>query len=156
MRNSPPASLSSYTPPPPKTLKRFPECSEQPFLLVAHRGKCPCCARQALRIEIPHAPLCSNCQLERQGGTGKRWANDLDIIAILSYLMLSSSISRISCYLKASCFRPKPLQKHQQPPVGKKVFFTIPPTEVIKNQTKFDQNQSLEKHIQKIPQISIF
>ena len=29
--------------------------------------------------------------------------------------MLSSSISCISCYLKASCFRPKPLQKHQQP-----------------------------------------
>ena len=34
---------------------------------------------------------------------------------ILSYLMLSYSISCISCYLKAPCFRPKPLQKHQQP-----------------------------------------
>ena len=29
--------------------------------------------------------------------------------------MLSASLSCISCYLKASCFRPKPLQKHQQP-----------------------------------------
>ena len=29
--------------------------------------------------------------------------------------MLSYSISCISCYLKAPCLRPKPLQKHQQP-----------------------------------------
>ena len=29
--------------------------------------------------------------------------------------MLSYSISGISCYLKALCFRPKPLQKHQLP-----------------------------------------
>ena len=109
------------------------------FLTRSREG--PCRVGKVLCIEIVQAPLCHPCQLlERQGGTGKRWANDLDIIAILSYLMLSSSISRISCYLKASCFRPKPLHKHQQPPVGKKVFFTIPPTEVIKNQTKFDQN----------------
>ena len=98
-------------------------------------------------LKLPLAtPLPS--YLQRQGGTGKRWANDLDIIAILSYLVLSSSISCISCYLKASCFRPKPLQKHQQPPMEKKVFFRMPPSKLSKikqKSTKIKASKSISK-----------
>ena len=66
--------------------------------------------------------------------------------------MLSSSLSCISCYLKASCFRPKPLQKHQQPPMEKKVFFTIPPSKLSKfeqNSTNIKISKSISKKYQK-------
>ena len=54
----------------------------------------------------------------------------------------------LSCYLKASCFRPKPFQKHQQPPMEKKVFVTIPHRSYQKlNKTR--TKLSLEKHIKK-------
>ena len=62
--------------------------------------------------------------------------------------MLSSAISCISYYLKASCFRPKPLQKHQQPPWRKRCF-SLSQHRSYQKSKKIDQNERLEKHIQK-------
>ena len=72
--------------------------------------------------------------------------------------MLSSSISCISCYLKASCFRPKPLQKHQQPPMEKKVFFSIPPSKLSKieqNSTKIKSRKANQKNSKNIDFLTI-
>ena len=65
-----------------------------------------------LAVANAHAVLARPCALKsprrcsatlanlwRQGGTGKRWSYDFEIISILSYLMPSYSISCISCYL---------------------------------------------------------
>ena len=62
--------------------------------------------------------------------------------------MLSSAISCISYYLKTSCFRPKPLQKHQQPPWRKRCF-SLSQHRSYQKSKKIDQNERLEKHIQK-------
>ena len=70
--------------------------------------------------------------------------------------MLSSAISCISYYLKTSCFRPKPLQKHQQPPWRKRCFSLSQHRSYQKSKKKSTKMNVWKSISKKIPEISIF